>query len=61
MLQEPSTLLNTSPAVDLRARLIEMRNSLVEGLAGSEYLDGGRLTLLGQVGAAISALDAGED
>ena len=58
---EPSPLLrNTSPAVDLRERLIAMRDSLVEGLAGAEYLDGGRLTLLGQVGAAITALDAGE-
>ena len=37
-----------------------MRDSLVEVLAREEYLDRGRLTLLGQVGAAITALDAGE-
>ena len=59
---EPSPLLrNTAPAVDLRERLIAMRDSLVEVLARDEYLDGGRLTLLGQVGAAIVALDAGKN
>ena len=61
MLHEPLPLPNTSPAIDLRERLIAMRDSLVEVLARDEYLDGGRLTLLGQVGAAIAALDAGED
>lgn len=53
------TTAHTSPATDLRERLVAMRDSLVEGLAGCEYLDTGRLTLLGQVGAAINALDAG--
>jgi hypothetical protein len=47
----------TAAAVaDLRERLIAMRADLVEQLA--ERVDGGVMTLLGSVGAAIAALDA---
>ena len=42
---------------ELRARLIAMRETLVEGLAAEPALDGGMLALLGNVGAALDALD----
>lgn len=42
---------------ELRERLIAMRASLVEGMAASPTLDSGMLALLGNVGAALDALD----
>jgi hypothetical protein len=46
----------TAEAVaDLRERLIAMRADLVEQLAAQ--IDGGVMTLLGSVGAALAALD----
>jgi hypothetical protein len=43
---------------DLRERLVEMRESLIETLAAAPHLDAGLLNLLGSVGAALRAIDA---
>jgi hypothetical protein len=42
---------------DLRERLLEMRSSLIEGLAASRIIEPGHLVLLGSVGAALAAID----
>jgi len=50
------------PSLPLRERLEAMRDSLIADLAQQQYIDGGRLQLLGTVGSALRALeDAKED
>lgn len=45
-------------APDLRERLVEMRAGLIEGLTTAPHIDGGYLRLLGDVCAALAAVDA---
>lgn len=45
------------PRADLRQRLVEMRESLIASLAAAPHLDASLLSLLGIVGAALSALE----
>lgn len=50
----------TQPIVapDLRERLCEMRQALVDGMTAAPVIEPGHLALLGHVGAALAALDA---
>ena len=54
MNNEPETA-PQSPRDQLRGRLLEMRQQLIDRFA--EQITGGDLALLANVGAAISALD----
>ncbi len=47
----------TDPA-SLRTRLLDLRVDVLRKLAEAEHLDGGLLALLGNIAAALAALDA---
>jgi hypothetical protein len=42
----------------LRARLLALRDDALRQLAEADHLDGGLLALVGNVGAALAAIDA---
>ncbi len=56
MIAAPALTPISVPAPDLRERLIEMRQALVNGMTAAPMIEPGHLALLGHVGAALAAL-----
>ena len=53
--EQPATSIEVAAVV--RERLIAMRDRLIASMAADPHLDGGSITLLGSVGAALAAID----